>query len=727
MRSYQDYSSSYNSFSNQYNNFSNKYNSYGSIFRTTNPWEMTHRTLPGNGARDVGRMIAEANKRDLDSRLEALKPNRSVLDRVFDSLLTLNYMSAGFVGGTINQGVGEGFKRAGQGFMAGIGTAFGDGREDAEYSYSGVLGEMGWQPKSFLGKSAKWVAGFTGDVLLDPSTYLTGGVSAVVKGTGRVGKTAKSVAELGDNAIKVSRENRIERLLEKGVSLERAEKYADKKMVADISKFGNTTHMTEEIAREIIELDLRKSGVKVTETELIRDSQKFATEYNKAMGIYDVPGGKGVTFGVENLPFGDKFAHKLGPFGKTIQLLDDKTARSLGDKIGISTVYSSVREGIYGSQIGRLFSTNAPKVKWAHSDPSQMYKIVKAIDTMKGKNVDKLAKQKEIKQLAKEMNLTPADQRELIKAMETVNIKEGVRAIFDISETMKFKNQKAILRDRRDLLNKQYDELNDAVNSITQQSKNTGKSLSGNDKLKVQALEDLDNEIKRMHKDYFDENFSKAHMDYLDAKKKGVSTKVAYNTAKSFKSFTEQGLATVRTRAKFIQDTFGKSMTGQIEAIDGMSKRMETLLNEHKSMTGAIKGSATEVQHKKKIDILGSRLDKEVEKIETKYAEIMDRHTADVDEAVQRIETLVGKRDVLTKRVRVRRGELSPKSMMDVNHEQNRMLKGERKIRKELNGRLNELNRKLSDMDNLHHSKSAPSFNKADTEAKRAKLNTEID
>ena len=54
---------------------------------------------------------------------------------------------------------------------------------------SDVLGNLGWNPTSKSGKVAKGVVGFVGDVALSPDTYLTGGVSAVVKGTGKkVGK-----------------------------------------------------------------------------------------------------------------------------------------------------------------------------------------------------------------------------------------------------------------------------------------------------------------------------------------------------------------------------------------------------------------------------------------------------------------------------------------------------------------------------------------------------------
>jgi len=44
--------------------------------------------------------------------------------------------------------------------------------------FSEVLGEIGWNPDSKKGKVAKAVVGFAGDVLLDPITYLSAGLSA---------------------------------------------------------------------------------------------------------------------------------------------------------------------------------------------------------------------------------------------------------------------------------------------------------------------------------------------------------------------------------------------------------------------------------------------------------------------------------------------------------------------------------------------------------------------
>ena len=71
--------------------------------------------------------------------------------------------------------------------MAGIGGAFGDGNVDHGFTYGRVLkllvGSLNQHWQNYKG-----TVGFIGDVLFDPSTYLTGGLSAAVKGTGRVGK-----------------------------------------------------------------------------------------------------------------------------------------------------------------------------------------------------------------------------------------------------------------------------------------------------------------------------------------------------------------------------------------------------------------------------------------------------------------------------------------------------------------------------------------------------------
>lgn len=72
-------------------------------------------------------------------------------------------------------------------------------------TYSDVLDSMGWKPTSTTGRIARGVAGFVGDVLLDPTTYV--GVGALTKAgrgakaAGQAGLTIADQAAKGERAL----------------------------------------------------------------------------------------------------------------------------------------------------------------------------------------------------------------------------------------------------------------------------------------------------------------------------------------------------------------------------------------------------------------------------------------------------------------------------------------------------------------------------------------------
>jgi len=130
--------------------------------------------------------------------------NRGALAKVIDFISTGNYMSAGFATGVVKgEGLGGSLKRAGQGILAGF-----TGNDEHSYTYSDVIKEAGYEKEE--NKDGKWynpatwsgkntainLAGFAGDVLLDPTTYLGIGLADdVAKGTGKVVKGAVAGAD----------------------------------------------------------------------------------------------------------------------------------------------------------------------------------------------------------------------------------------------------------------------------------------------------------------------------------------------------------------------------------------------------------------------------------------------------------------------------------------------------------------------------------------------------
>lgn len=432
--------------------------SFSSRFK--NPYQFSS----GRVDSDTSKALFEAIKRRNEEDEFALRQERSLLDRTFDTLMIGNYASANYASDWVKFAQGKGsFGQAfngvddvWQGFKAG--NPFGDGSEEDEKTYSNVLGEMGWNPSSMIGKFAKGTVGFVGDVLLDPTTYLTGGVSAVLKGTGRVGQTAKTL-----DALK-------------------------KTLPKSVVGRSKVTHMTPEMAEHII----ARTGKVIEPEQLAYDSKTLAEKYNRLLGIRDVDGvGKPITFGVENLPFGDKIAPQMGVLGKTLTLSDGTAVRKMSDTLGIAGSYASIRNTIYGGRIGKLLSTTAPLKILADRNPAELYDFMKFIDTTKGQKLNKLESDKAIREKAKDLlGLTPAQNKELLTLLEDKTIWSKVKGTLKFAETNKGKDlAKAIAKgaEGQDALASEANELKSFFDELKK-----NESLT---KAERDALEEMRNQI----------------------------------------------------------------------------------------------------------------------------------------------------------------------------------------------------------------------------------------
>ena len=421
----------------------------------------------GRVNKDVSSLLYQRLMEEEERKMRRIE-GRSNLDRAFDLLLAPNYAIAGLVDGIVRKD-----RTALDGFVGGLraGNPFGEGHEEGETTFSDVLEHAGWKPKSTAGKFAKGTVGFALDVLLDPLTYLSGGASALVKGTGRVGKVAEHLTKLANRTdVKnyiLSKEygDMVNRLVNKGVSKERAERFAYKKFWENATKERTATHMTKDMAEAIILNQSKERGFKLTPEELSRDAERFASEYNRLMGIRDVDGGKPITFGLKNLPFGDKIknADKY-----TWTLSDGKKVRELSDKLGISHVYSKIRSHIYGKKIGELFSTTAPLWRLAQEDPAKLYDFVKFIEYTKGLNADKLKAEKLIRDKAKAMNFTPAEQKEILQLLQDKTVWSKVKTHLKFAETQKAKEIAEAMRQAITKSQEQVDELLEKRRTVEQ-------------------------------------------------------------------------------------------------------------------------------------------------------------------------------------------------------------------------------------------------------------------
>ena len=119
-----------------------------------------------------------------------------MFSRAIDLLMRPNYASAGVAKALVK---GE---NVWDEFWKGI-----KGQE--KETYSDVLGELGWNPTTKTGKIARGVAGFIGDVALDPTTYLGFGALTKVgraKKAGQVFTKSKKAMTAGERASIATRD-----------------------------------------------------------------------------------------------------------------------------------------------------------------------------------------------------------------------------------------------------------------------------------------------------------------------------------------------------------------------------------------------------------------------------------------------------------------------------------------------------------------------------------------
>lgn len=358
-----------------------------------------------NVTRGVNKDVLEEFLKVRDSQPAPFNPSknkRSFLDRGFDLLSIGNYTFAGGIteaqqGGNFFKGFWEGAK---------AGNPFGKGNESGEKTWKDVLKGSGWEDDAFTGSNfARGTAGFALDVLLDPTTYMTFGLGAIAKGTGLVGRGAKAVEELASKypefAQSIKESGGLSRELAEEIVL-KSNGITDPKQLARTSdEIGNVTQHEYKLSRDQLDLEVE---------ELVRT-------YNKLMGVGRKS--EGITVGVTNMPFGDYIAQKLNlPQGK-LTIAKGDTIQKIGDKVGTAHTYSAIRNSIYGAKVGRLLSNNAGLKVLAEKDPSKLFEFTSAVAKLQGKDLDKLAREKHIKQLGEDLlELTPADQKKIIQALE---------------------------------------------------------------------------------------------------------------------------------------------------------------------------------------------------------------------------------------------------------------------------------------------------------------------
>lgn len=418
IKTYNKYLNQYTKELNEYYKSVNKYNSYVTPTTSSLSYSFNPNSKLANSVYD--------GLVNLDYRNQMFEQdeNRTLLNRVFDVVNTGQYVSAGVVRGLVDEDITP-FEGMVQGLYAGLSglIPFNNGKSEWEYDFSGVLEKAGWKPESTSGKISRGSVGMALDIFLDPMTYVTGGISGLIKGTGK--HSAKAALGAADDIVDVS----------KGIG------------------------MTQEMAEEIIKRTPVFKGGKV-EIDLASEAKELTNKYNKLIGINTKDASR--TLSLANAPFGKKIFGKYAD--KSITLIDSDTMKKLGD-MTFAPIYGKLRDEVFGSQIGKLFSPNHPLYKLAKTQPEQLYYFMKKVDLDMGLSKGKLAMEQVIRKNAALLGeLTPAQQKEIIDALENKTIWAKVKKTVDFIDTKEAARYKKQIETSREIVKNKIDNLTDFIN-----------------------------------------------------------------------------------------------------------------------------------------------------------------------------------------------------------------------------------------------------------------------
>lgn len=479
---------------------------------------------------------------------------RSLLHRVFSPLQVGQYVTAGIVRGLIP----DNDISVSEGILGGIKASnpFGDGYAKGEHSYSKVFGDLGWNPTTFTGRAVRGTLGFVGDVLLDPATYLTLGGTALLKGSGKAVTKTGRVASVADDIAKgfgISMKGKVASELPKEVFNKVVKDYADdiytnkdlilrlaQKKSDDVAKLLDTSTkgMTQDVAEGIVRNFNKSRGINITPDKIADEGRVLADKFNKVVGtqrkatdstlsLGNVIGGKWL-FGKS----ADKFATVAK--AETIQKLGDAT---------IAPYYAKLRHNIYGGKLGKLFSnTNSKLYELSKSNPEAFYDLMKLSEHTHDVTRNMRATKKIIYKRAKELNLSPSDAREAVKAMEDASIwsrNQKVTSLLDAKETKYIKDKLLVAKLDVDEQVKKILDIKSALSSKSTAIEGDLIKLYGDkaslpEKL-LKGLEDID--------------LSK------------VTNKEDY--VKLFDMFNEENI-----KAKDVLDNLRKNFTGDLKVVD---------------------------------------------------------------------------------------------------------------------------------------------------------------
>jgi endonuclease YncB( thermonuclease family) len=319
---------------------------------------------------------------------------RSLFNRIVSPLMVGNYMSANIANDVLNKH--QGWNGVKQGAWQGLQAAnpFGQSAPNNQKTYSDVLEGAGWKDSSLGARIGRGTTGLAMDILLDPLTYATFGLGGLIKGSGQ------AMGKLAENAPKV-----LKMAQESGIAPELAQKVVK----------GTVDHS---IATNIIK-SLPQSA-HLSEDEISKHATDFVSEFNRLRGTNRTTSKIGI--GIKDSILEPVFK-KMGLNGVANSKLaipgTDKGTQWIGDHIGTGRAYQAIRNTYYGSRVARLFSPKSGVYQFAKNDPSKFFDVIRFMDKTTGRNMDKIAGDKTVRDYAKTtLGMDDHTASELVKVME---------------------------------------------------------------------------------------------------------------------------------------------------------------------------------------------------------------------------------------------------------------------------------------------------------------------
>ena len=395
----------YQSFMNNYSNTMSNYGSAVNAYNNNTSPYFNYKTLTGARSDSLKEKYLEmlrSQQAEVDSK-PVEREKQSMLQRIINVANIGNYASAGFSMGLVDDELGA-LEGLGQGLWAGLSgfIPFYKGKEDWEYSYSQVLEKAGWETDSFGGRLARGGAGLALDIALDPLTYLSGGASAVIKGSGRA-----SISKVGKGAKKIANVEDVVKAMNMMDGTVDNIKYIDE--ILDATKgVGMTLDTATDIVKNSNLFKVKGKGLDVAD-----EATKFMRQYNKIMGMGE---NVGKTISLSHLPLGRKIFGDMAD--KHIEVISRETLEAIGDKT-LAPIYSTVRDSILGGRVGKLFNNKSTMYKLARDNPAEFFNDIRHLSMSKGNNAVRLGRKEIIEKNADFFNkLTPSERNEVLNVME---------------------------------------------------------------------------------------------------------------------------------------------------------------------------------------------------------------------------------------------------------------------------------------------------------------------